>query len=270
VQQDHAYAGRIGLAVEPFDERAARTTAALARGDEHEHQVGGGRLPDERRDPAGGLGTLRRQQRDGLAVALGQPGPRAGPGDQAGGLPLERAERLRPFGRHAEACVPADDLQAEPGHDADVVRPGSPNPQPWITISYPERVRASPHSPRNCPGGEDLKRGQPVTQQRGNAVHVPAGPVDHRRGVRIAGARHVGQVLAPPSEQPVKAVRYVGTGNLGRQPEPAGGSPGQVQALRRARPVLAAPGRRRPPAGPAQDERRAAGRRRLPGHDGRQ
>jgi hypothetical protein len=116
VQQDHCHAGRDGLAVEPVDQRAARTAAALARLDEHEHQVAGRRLPDERRDPARGLGPLRRQQPDDLAVALGEPGPRAGPGDQSGGLLLEGAERPRPFGYLAEKRVPPDDFKTEPCH----------------------------------------------------------------------------------------------------------------------------------------------------------
>lgn len=268
MQQDQPGACRAGLAVEPVDERAARPAAALAGLDEHEHQVGGGRLPGERRDPARGLGPLRRQQPDGLAVALREPGPRAGPGHQADGLLLERVKRPRPFGYLAEKRVPPDDFKAEPRHGAGVIRPGSPNPQAALIVT--ERARASPRPSRNCPGGENFERGKPVAQQRGDAVHIPAGPVDHRRGIRIAGARHAGQVLAPPSEQPVKSAGHVGTGNLGRQPEPAGGSPGQVQALRRARPVLAAPGRRRPPIVPADDERGAAARRRRPRNGGRQ
>ena len=276
MQRDQLHAGRVGLTVEPVDERAARTAGTLARLDEHEHQVGGGRRPGKRRDPARGLGRLRRQQPDDLAVVLREPGPRAGPSDQADGLLLKRAERPRPFGHLTEKRVPPDDFKAHPCHGGDVARLGSPDPQaarcPIIKIkgTLTERIRASPHPSRNCPGAENLKRGKPVAQQRGDAVHIPAGPVDHRRGVRIAGARHISQVLAPLSEQPVKIAGHVGTGDLGRQPESAGGSPGQVQALRWARPVLAAPGRRRPPVWPAYDERRAAVRRRGPRNGRRQ
>lgn len=272
VQQDHRHAGRAGRAVEPVDERAARTAATLARCDEHEHQVGGGRLPGKRRDPAGGLGPLRRQQPDGLAVALREPGPRAGPGDQAGGLLLEGAERPRPFGYRAEKRVPPDDFKTEPCHGRGVARLGSPDQQAPCrrALIFPERTRASPRPSRHCPGGENLKRGKPVPQQRGHAVHVPAGPVDHRRGVRIGGSRDAGQMLSPPPEQPVKTAGHARTGDLGPQPEPAGGSPGHVQALRRPRPVLAAPGGRGPPVGPAHDQRRGAARRRRPRHGRRQ
>ena len=276
MQQDHRYAGRVGLVVEPAGQRAARTAATLPGLDEHQHQVGGGRLPDERRDPARDLGPLCRQQPDDLAVALREPGPRAGPGDQAGGLLLEGGERPGPFGDRAEQRVPPDDLEAEPRHGAGVAWPGSPDPQaarcPTIKIKiiFPERTRASPRPSRHCPGGEDLQRGKPVAQQRAHAVHIPAGPVDHRRGVRIGGSRHAGQMLAPPLEQPVKTAGHAGTGDLGPQPEPAGGSPGHVKALRRSRPVLAVPGGRGPPVAPAHDQRRAAARRRRPRHGRRQ
>jgi len=256
MQQDHAHARRVGLAVEPVDEGAARTAATLPRLDEREHQVGGGRLPDNGRDPARGLGPLRRQQPDGLPVALGEPGPRLGPGDQPAGLLLERAERPGPFGYLAEKRVPPDDLQAEPCDSAGIPRLSPPN------LYLTERTAASLRPARTCPGRENLQRCEPVAQQRGDAVHIPAGPVDYRRGVRIAAARHAGQVFPPPSEQPVKAAGDVRTGNLGRQPEPARGSPGQLQAVRRTRPVLTAPGRGRPPVGPAYGKRGAATRRR--------
>jgi len=172
VEQDHPHSGRVGLAVKPLDERAARTTATLPRIDEHEHQVGGRRLAGERRDPARGLGPLRRQHPDGVAVTLREPGPRARPGDQPDGFLLERGERPRPFGDHTEQRVPPDDFQAEPCHGAGVARPGSPDPQaahrPTIKIKikikiiFPERARASPRPSRYCPGGEDLQRGEPV------------------------------------------------------------------------------------------------------------
>jgi len=264
VQQDHAHARRVGLAVELLDERGARTAATLPRLDEREHQVGGGRLPGNGRDPARGLGPLRRQQPDGLPVALREPGPRFGPGDQPGGLLLERAEGAGPFGYLAEKRVPPDDFKAKPCDRAGIARPGPPN------LNVTERTAASLRPSRYCPGRENLQRCEPVAQQHGDAVNVAAGPVDHRCSVRIAGAGDAGQVFPPPSEQPVKAAGDVGTGNLGRQPEPARGSPGQLQAVRRTRPVLTATGRGRPPVGPAYEKRRAATGRRGPRHVGRQ
>ena len=268
MQQDHVDTGRVGLAVEPLGERAARAAATLTRLDEPEHQVRRGRLPDERRYPARRLGPLRGQQPDRLAVALREPGPRRRPVEQPGRLLLERGERPRPFGYLAEKRVPPDDFEAKPGHGGHVARLGSPDPQVRIRI-IPNGPAAPPSPSRNRPGGENLERRETVSQQRGDAVRIPAGPVDLCGRVRIARARHLGQVLPPPSEQPVKAAVDVGPGNFGRQPEPARGSPGQVQAVWRTRPVRTAAGSGHPPGGPGNNERRAAACR-GPRHDRRQ
>jgi hypothetical protein len=88
VQQRDRHAGLVGLAMESPGERGAHTAATLAGLDEQEHQVGRGCLADHRRDPVRGLGPLRRQHSDGLAVALGQPGPRGGAREQADDLLL--------------------------------------------------------------------------------------------------------------------------------------------------------------------------------------
>ena len=259
MQQDHRHAGGVGFAVELADERGADAGAALCRLDEHQHQVGRGRQARHGRNPARGLRPLRGQQRHRVAVTFGQPRPGRLPSDQPRGLAPHRVEAVRPLVDGGEARVEPDDLHAQPGDGVDVARPGPPDSQA-VAGTEQGRVRGIRRS-GSGPRGEDLKRVKPVPQQRGDPVHVAAGPVDDRRGVRITGSWQFGQVVAPQRQQPAEPVGHARVRDRGRELEPAGGAPGQVERPGHAGPVLA-PSGGDDPAVSGDDERRAAVRRR--------
>jgi len=140
----------------------------------------------------------------------------------------------------------------------DVARPGPPDSQAAAGAEQglARGIRRGGSGPR----GEDLKRVKPAPQQRGDPVHVAAGPVDDGRGVRITGSGQLGQVVAPQRQQPAEPVGHARVRDRGGELEPAGGAPGQVEGPGRAGPVLA-PSGSDDPAVSGDDERRAAVRR---------
>ncbi|HEY0934360.1 MAG TPA: hypothetical protein VGD91_11520 [Trebonia sp.] len=255
MQQRNRDPGPVRLTVELVYQGAADAAAALTRRDEHQHQVGGGSQPGHRRDPARRLRPLRGQHRHRGAVALGQPGPGVRPGQQARRLVPQCRQRGRPLGDVPEARVPPDNLESEPGHGLRVGRPGPADDQ-RSRRAEPGTVRAGGRGgrgrrgrrgrpARRGPGRQHLERGQAVPQQRGDPAGVAARPVDHRRGVRVPGSGHPGQVVAPPRQQLGERAGHVGIRDRRGQLEPAGGPPGQVEGAGFAGPVLApADGRR--------------------------
>jgi len=234
VQQRHRHARRVGRAVEFAYQPAANAVAPLSRMHEHQHEVGGGRQADHRRDPVRTLRPLCGEQPDGLTVPLGQPGPRRRPGKQADRLPAQRRQRIWPFVDRAEAGIEPDQLQRQPGDDVGIWHRGAPDAERAVkaAASAPQRLhgrRLGGAAARRGARGEHLKRVKPVPQQRQDAVRVAARPADDRRGVILAGSPHHRQVVAPLSEQLPEPGGDVRARDRGGELEAPGGTPGQVE-----------------------------------------
>jgi len=86
---------------------------------------------------------------------------------------------------------------------------------------------------------DDAARREPAAQQSADAIDVPARPHDHAGTVGIIGTRYVSQVQPPLFQQPVERYGYIRAGNARGELESAGGSPGQLQRILVAVPVLA-------------------------------
>jgi len=132
VQQGDRDPGGVGLAVVFGHQAGAGAAAAFAGQHHHEHHVRDRGRPGQRRDPGGCRRRFGEQQADRPAVALGQPDPGTGRGEQAGHLRTQGGQRVRAFHDGAEVRVVADHLQAQPGRHVGVRWAGPADPQPVV------------------------------------------------------------------------------------------------------------------------------------------
>ena len=239
--------GRLGLGVEAGGQRGAHPGPALGRADPGEQVVGHRLGPGQRGDPARVGRALGVQHADGLAVPLGQPDPGLGRGQRGLGFGPQRVRGPGPVDHLAEMRVVADNLVLEADDGVEVGRAGPADPRAGPLgglVHRPGcwRVRGLVHRTAGRPGPhrDHGQRLEPVVEQGGDPLDVPAGPRQHRRGVLVVRARLDGHVVAPGRQQLVQGPGHVRAGDAGGELEPARRAPAHLQRPRGARPVAAA------------------------------